>query len=118
MNRMPALLLLLTLPALAAGDPPAPGAPRCIPADDVSNAQVVDDRTILFHMTGGKIWKNTLPEPCHGLGFEQGIGYDINGGFICGNQQVIRVLRRGTLCVLGPFEPYEPPKNSDPGHSP
>jgi len=51
--------------------------------------------------------KNRLPERCYGLFDEGGFSCDVTGGSLCGNTQIIHVLRRGTPCVLGAFEPYE-----------
>lgn len=109
------LLALCALPASADEAPKPP--PRCISTQDISNIEVVDDYTILFHMAGGKIWKNTLQSQCHGLGFERAIAYETWGGDLCGNAQVIHVLRRGSFCVLGPFETYSKPPKADEGSS-
>lgn len=87
---------------------------RCISARNIENLEVVDDDAILFHMARGKIWKNTLTTQCHGLGFERAIAYETWGGEICADAQPFPVLRRGTVCVLGAFEPYvKPAENSD-----
>lgn len=102
------LLALCALPALADEKPSPP--PRCIATHNIENLEVVDDYTILFHMVGGKIWKNTMTTQCHGLGFERGIAYESWGGEICANQQPFRVLRRGTFCILGSFSPYSKPE--------
>lgn len=102
------LLLLMPFCAALADEAPRP-PPRCISAQDISNTEVVDDYTILFHMAGGKIWKNTLKSQCHGLGFERAIAYETWGGELCGSSQVIHVLHRGSFCVLGDFEAYKKP---------
>ena len=105
-----ALFLLPLLPFCAALADEAPKPPpRCISATDISNTEVVDDFTILFHMGNGKIWKSTMADRCYGLGFERAISYEVWGGEICGNAQIIHVLHRGTFCNLGPFEAYTPP---------
>lgn len=107
-----ALLAFRAQPAFAE-ETPKP-APRCISAQNIENLEIVDDYTILFHMAGGKIWKNTMTTQCHGLGFERAIAYETWGGEICANAQPFRVLHRGTFCVLGAFEPYSKPSgNSD-----
>jgi hypothetical protein len=108
-----ALLSLCAPPAFADEAPKAP--PRCISSQDIENMEVVDDYTILFHMRGGKIWKNTLKTQCYGLGFERAIAYETWGGELCANAQPFRVVRRGTFCTLGSFEAYrkQPPKDGD-----
>ena len=73
----------------------------------------IDDSTILFTMTDGKIWKNSLKAPCSQLQFRDSFTYDEFGGTICANQQRIRVLdapsgapvlrNPGPSCQLGDF---------------
>ena len=113
--KLPLLLALLSfcaLPAFADETPRPP--PRCISSQDIENLEVVDDYTILFHMAGGKIWKNSMTTQCHGLGFERAIAYETWGGEICANAQPFRVLHRGSFCILGSFEPYQrPTKDGD-----
>jgi hypothetical protein len=112
-------VLMLSLILLAACAEEKPGgklAERppnvCLPASWIQNTQIVDDNTILFHMADGKVWKNTLEDRCFGLKIEGGFAYEVRGGEICGNQQVIHVLRSHAICMLGPFTPYvEPPKD-------
>ncbi|MBU6297726.1 MAG: hypothetical protein KGJ79_06285 [Alphaproteobacteria bacterium] len=88
----------------------------CIDPGHIDHLSYPDDKTILFHMWAGrvKIWRNDLPYACPGLKFEQGIAYEVRGGAICSNMQVVYVLRRWTPCMLGNFTPYAPPeKNVD-----
>jgi hypothetical protein len=95
-----------------ADPPPAPVHNNvCIDPGDINHLSYPDDRTILFHMNGGKvrIWRNDLGRVCPGLKFEAGIAWEIRGGMICGNMQSFYVLRRWTPCTLGAFTPYTPP---------
>lgn len=90
----------------------------CLNAGDIDHYSYPDDKTILFHMNGGKvrIWRNDLPRACPGLKFEQGIALEIRGGMICSNMQVVYVLHRWTPCFLGAFTPYTPsPKPAEQG---
>ncbi len=73
-----------------------------------------DNKTILFRMNGGKMWRNELPRECPGLKFEAGIAWNIWGGEVCSNMQVFYVLRRGTPCMLGTFVPNEQPRQTPP----
>jgi len=102
-----ALAILLLLPAAAgAGE-------TCIAARDIRSTHAIDDSTILFTMTDGKVWKNTLKSPCSQLQFRDAITYEDFGGTICANQQRIRVLdaptgasplrNPGPMCQLGDF---------------
>jgi hypothetical protein len=101
----------------AFADPPAPPPPApvhnhvCIDPSRINHLSFPDDRTILFHMDGGKvrIWRNDLRHACSGLKFEAGIAWEIRGGLICSNMQPFYVLRRWTPCMLGNFTPYTPP---------
>lgn len=83
----------------------------CLRSYMIDRTEVVDARTILFYMRDGKIWKNTLINYCPGLKYN-GFSYSPvpSSNTICGNMQTIRVLRDGTVCALGSFEPYTPPK--------
>ncbi len=108
------LASLLGSAAALADDPP----PRvCLRPSDIANTQIVDDNTILFHMHGGKIWKNTLEARCFGLWINGGFAYEVRGGEICGGQQRITVLHGGGApCFLGDFTPYSEPPKSDEKH--
>ncbi len=87
----------------------------CIPTSEIHHTEIPDDSTILFHMKGGKIWKNSLNFPCFNLKFQGGFQYTTDYDEICANQQSIRVLqpgvgrRLGAACTLGEFTPYGPP---------
>ena len=99
----------------AYADPPAAPPPAqkqvCINPGNINHLSYPDNRTILFHMNGGKvrIWRNDLGRDCPGLKFEAGIAWEIRGGEICGNMQTFYVLRHWTPCGLGAFTPYTPP---------
>ena len=44
---------------------------NCILISRIRNTRVHDDFTIDFHMTGGDVFRNTLPHRCPQLGFEE-----------------------------------------------
>ncbi len=98
----------LTAEADAAGAEVKP-TPICLDPAFIDHTQIVDDSTILFHMKGGKVWKNTLASKCFGLKMQGGFAYEVQGGTICSNMQTIRVLDQGSICSLGDFTPYTPP---------
>ncbi len=82
---------------------------HCINRIRIRRAQVLDDYTILFHMTGGKIYKNELPYRCFGLGFEKAFGYTLTMSLLC-DVDIITVLTisgLNTRCALGDFEEVE-----------
>jgi hypothetical protein len=81
----------------------------CILISRIRNTVVHDDFTIDFHLTGGDVFRNTLPNRCPQLGFEQSIAYDATTGNLCA-VDMISVIRpgaagRGPRCGLGQFVP-------------
>lgn len=96
--------------AANADDAPARTAPStaqtrniCLWTYQIDHTSVPDENTIVFHMKSGETWVNKLVSQCSGLKFN-GFSYDVRGpSEICGNEQSIRVLRTGAVCLLGPF---------------
>src|SRR5262249_19522347 len=84
-------------------------APRCLQVQDIQSHTAISDREILFDMGRNVVWKNTLRASCPGLKFENAFAWDITGGEVCANQQIIYVLRRGNPCQLGEFSRYTQP---------
>lgn len=85
----------------------------CVQIQQIRNTRVWDDRTIDFEMAGGKVYRNTLPNTCPGLGFEEAFLYETSQSQLC-NVDIIYVLqrsgsmtRRGAGCGLGQFVPVE-----------
>ncbi|MGN6517173.1 MAG: hypothetical protein ACTHLR_15185 [Rhizomicrobium sp.] len=97
-----ATMVLAGASAVQAADAPA-GKPVCLRTIDILNTTTPDDKTIIFHMTNGKIWRNDLRGSCNGLRIN-GFAYDVTPpNEICGNLQIIHVLRTHAVCSLGPF---------------
>ena len=96
---------LLTASARAE-DTKAPSATPenvCIRTIDIDTTTTPDDKTILFHMKNGKVWRNALVTNCPTLSVN-GFAYSpVPSMEICGSMQSIRVLRTGSVCLLGPF---------------
>jgi hypothetical protein len=59
-------------------------------------------------MRDGKIWKNTLRGPCHGLEFH-GFSFVTHYDEVCSNAAAIQVIQTGQVCQLGYFTPYTAP---------
>lgn len=87
------------------------GEPKsCIMRSQIRSTNVIDDRTIDFKMRNGDIYRNTLPNKCGGLGFEEAFSYRTSTNRLC-NVDIIRVLdntagrieTRGA-CGLGKFQ--------------
>jgi hypothetical protein len=91
---------------------PAGEAVNCVQIRQISSTKVRDDKTIDFHMAGDKIYRNTLPHSCPGLGFEQKFMYKTSLSQLC-SVDIITVLQdagglhRGASCGLGKFQPME-----------
>ncbi|MEZ5710423.1 MAG: hypothetical protein R3E02_13650 [Blastomonas sp.] len=82
---------------------------NCITTNRIRTTRVHDDKTIDFEMAGGKIYRNTLPNKCSGLGFEEAFSYKTSIGQLC-SVDIITVLRTGAggfagpSCGLGEFQ--------------
>jgi hypothetical protein len=81
----------------------------CVPVHSIRETRVRDDSTIDFYMTGNKVYRNRLPQPCPELGFEERFGYETSIDQLC-NVDIIHVLHEsppipGAACGLGAFQP-------------
>lgn len=118
---MRVLLAALTFAAIAAPGaardrseiPPATpaGKPQsCIPLRQIQQTQVHGDSTIDFIMSGHKVYRNTLPNACPSLGFEERFSYATSLSQLC-STDIITVLHAspslspGASCGLGEFQP-------------
>jgi len=106
-SALAALLLMASAPAIAQ---PAASRPAnvCISVRDIQRTETPDDRTILFHMRDGKIWRNTLKATCPMLKISPFTEVLNSGELVCANQQFIRLTLTGDQCVLGDFTPVAP----------
>lgn len=91
--------------AMPIGDPV-----DCVQLTNIRSTQVHGDSTIDFHMNGGRVYRNTLPNSCPSLGFEERFSYKTSLSQLC-SVDIIRVLQSygGTLqegagCGLGKFQ--------------
>ena len=64
---------------------------RCISTSRIRNTHVVDDKTILFYMNGGDVYRNTLRFDCPGLERADRFSYKVTAGRLC-SVDSIRVL--------------------------
>ena len=83
-------------------------AEQCITLSRIENTKVHDDYTIDFEMAGNRTYRNTLPNRCPSLGFEERFTYKVTTGQLC-SVDVIRVVysdgTEGAGCGLGEFLP-------------
>ena len=97
-------------PATRAPEATVLGEPvNCVLTSRIRNTVVHDDYTIDFHLTGGDIYRNTLPNRCPQLGFEERFAYEANTGNLC-SVDTITVIQSGAAgsgprCGLGQFVP-------------
>lgn len=82
---------------------------RCINVRAMKSTYVVDDRTVLFYMRGGDIYRNVLRYDCPRLKLENRFSYRVFANRLC-NVDTITVLEsfggslsRGVSCGLGKF---------------
>ncbi len=86
-------------------------AQSCIPLTQIRETRVRSDSVIDFVMTGGRVYRNTLPYACPNLGFERRFGYATSLSQLC-STDVIAVLHEtpagpGAHCGLGAFQPVK-----------
>lgn len=82
---------------------------RCISVSRLRTTYVVDDRTVLFYMRGGDIYRNVLRYDCPRLKRENRFSYRVTANRLC-NVDTITVIEgfgsslgRGVSCGLGKF---------------
>jgi len=101
-----------------AGERPASKAPpvemlgepvNCVNVSRIRNTRVHDDYTIDFNLGGGDIYRNTLPNRCPQLGFEERFAYEVSTGQLCSIDTIAVIVGgavgRGPRCSLGKFVP-------------
>jgi hypothetical protein len=84
----------------------------CVRTRDIRSSKVLDDKTIIFSMRGGKTYRNALKHSCPNLDFYQSFSYRTYGE-LC-DVDVITVIRpfehQGPSCGLGKFVQVEETK--------
>ncbi|MES2292447.1 MAG: hypothetical protein V4527_04030 [Pseudomonadota bacterium] len=81
----------------------------CLRSTDIENSDSPDGKVLILKMKDGKIWHTALQPACPGIRF-YGFSWEINGGQICENAQILRVVRSGEVCAIGKFVPGAPSK--------
>jgi hypothetical protein len=92
---------------------PAGEAVSCLQLTQIRESRVRSDSVIDFRTTGGKWYRNTLPNSCPSLGFEERFSYKTSTNQLC-SVDIVRVLhsyggqlQEGAGCGLGKFQPVE-----------
>ncbi len=80
------------------------GGNICLNVTEIRSSQAVDNRTIIYRMKDGKVWRNTLAAPCPELvSFSAGAySQELHTDYLCANTQQI-TLKSGMVCQLGEF---------------
>lgn len=85
----------------------------CVQTSRIRQTEIHGDGVIDFRMVDGRVFRNTLPQSCPGLGFEDRFGYRTSIGELC-SVDTITVLRQnipGPTCGLGQFQQVELQRN-------
>jgi hypothetical protein len=100
-------------PAVAPAATIAGGAESCVQITQLRESRIRDDWTIDFIRDGKRAWRNTLPQRCNGLKFEDAFTYSTSLSQLCSTdiiyvlQRTGGSLQRGAGCGLGKFVPVE-----------
>jgi len=98
-----AATLTATLALTTAAVSPAAAA-MCVQSRDILSTNSKDGKLMTFKMRDGRVLVNHLQGTCSDLKFE-GFVWVLRGtDDICENQQSLKVLRSGQVCVLGKFD--------------
>jgi hypothetical protein len=90
-----ALMVAAALPA---------SAKMCVQSRDIQGTDSKDGKLLTFRMRDGRVLVNHLQGVCSDLRFE-GFEWVLHGtDDICENQQSLKVLRSGQICILGKFD--------------
>ena len=96
-------VIIATLALTVAAISPA-AANMCVQSRDIVSANSKDGKLMTFRMRDGRILVNHLQGVCSDLKYE-GFSWVVHGtDEICENQQSLKVLRSGQICVLGKFD--------------
>jgi hypothetical protein len=89
---------------------PTGDAVSCVSLIQIRASHVRSDQVIDFEMSGGRYYRNTLPQSCPQLGFEERFGYETSLNQLC-STDIIHVIPQGGIggasCGLGKFQPVK-----------
>lgn len=97
-----AIGLICACPGAAAAAEPPTGAHVCLRLIDNVRMQAIDDYHVIFVQRNGTTWESELPHRCLGISVE-GFGVRSPDGNICGDSEILGLLRSGNICRLGPL---------------
>ncbi|MFM7029012.1 MAG: hypothetical protein ACKOXK_10105 [Chakrabartia sp.] len=85
----------------------------CISLSQIQESRVRSDSIIDFRLAGHKWVRNTLPNSCPSLGFEERFSYHTSLSQLCSVDTIAVLhsygggLQEGARCGLGKFQPVE-----------
>lgn len=92
---------------------------NCITTFRIKNTDVIDERTIVFHMRGGDTYVNILDQACPRLEREKRFLQETRSGRLCDVDHIYVLeqfggsLQRGATCQLGLFLPITAEEAAD-----
>ena len=96
--------IIVTAIALMVGGVLPASATMCVQSRDIQSTNSKDGKLLTFRMRDGRVLVNHLQGICSDLRFE-GFSWILRGtDDVCENQQSLRVLRSGQICILGKFD--------------
>ena len=107
-----ALVLTWAVPAVAQEEEPVytDESSQCIDVRRIRSTDIIDDKNILFHMTGNVVYHNILPRQCSGLAREDRFSYKVSINRLCRLDSIAVLyssgpsgMREGNRCGLGLF---------------
>jgi hypothetical protein len=110
------LLAVACAPALAQDDAAEQSPSRCISLPDLERTDVIDNRTLIFHMRDGALYLNHLERACPGLKRDRLFMYSPTSTQLCAVDGVTVIEKRpfgftrGFTCALGEFNPLTQPE--------
>ena len=76
----------------------------CLNVRNIRGHTIMDDSTIVFRMSDGSYWRNTLQKPCSGMAIADNFTFTRpDSNYACSDQQQIAVRGGAGFCWLGKF---------------
>lgn len=76
--------------------------PRCLWTPSILDTEVIDNRTVIVRVTGGRRYRMVLAHECYGLKFHGSFYYRLRTNQLCTTDVII--ARGGSNCPIDYFE--------------
>jgi hypothetical protein len=86
---------------------------RCLSLSSIDYTEVIDDQTIAFFLTGGRVYLNRLDRACRNLDRDRPFNYRTSTGQLCAIDTITVIegfggsVIAGDTCGLGEFVPTD-----------